>query len=140
MEPSNIISSGGALCSLGQSLFGSIYAILWSIVTYLGFWKCLLIFLSIIIWVAWEIIKKGTHSYNSENGLTPTFNTFIGASTYFWLQTLIYFIFQKFFSEAIYCLKWPYILHIFIFLVTGFALHITGIWSYWKIFGKKIRL
>lgn len=83
---------------------------------------------------------QGTHSYNSENGFTPTFNSFIGASTYFWLQTIIYFLLKTFFSEAVYCMKWPYGLHIAVFLSTGFILHVTGVWPYWKLFGRKVRL
>ena len=139
MVLNQLISTGGMLCSI-SSIFDSFYSIVWSAITFLGFWKCLLIIVALIIWILWEIFSKGTHSYNSENGFTPAFNRFIGASTYFWFQTFIYFILEKFFSEAVYCFKWPYALHIFVFLFTGFFLHIIGVWPYWKFFEKKIRL
>jgi hypothetical protein len=134
------ISNTGALCSLGQSVFGSTYSFLWSVITFFGLWKCLLIIVGLAFWIAWEVSTKGTHSYNSENGFTPEFNRFIGASTYFGLQTIVYFVLEKFFSEAIYCLKWPYALHVLVFFLTGFILHVTGVWPYWKIFGGKVRL
>src|ERR1019366_8502848 len=98
MNLNHIISTSGTLCSLGQSIFGSTYSILCTIITYLGFWKCLLIIVAIILWITWEFYTMNTHPYNSENGFTPTFNSFIGASTYFWLQTLVYFILEKFFT------------------------------------------
>lgn len=127
-------------CSLISSLFGSVYSIIWSVITTLGFWKCLLIVILLVIWLIWEIITKGTHPYKTENGLTPVFNSFIGATTYFWLQMAINLILETFFTKAVYCLKWPYALHITTFFLTGFLLNITGVWSYWKIFGKKIRI
>ena len=130
----------GSLCSLGQSIFGSTYSFLWSIVTFIGFWKCFLIIVLVILWIVLEIFTKNSHYYNSENGFTSTFNKFIGASTYFWLQTIVYLILENIFSSLIYCLKWPYVLHIYIFILTGFILHVTGVWPYWKILGRKVRI
>ena len=140
MDFYHIISTSGTLCSLGKSIFGSTYSFLWSIGTFLGFWKCAFIILLLILWIIWEIFNRNTHSYNSENGFTPEFNVFIGVSTYFWFQTAIYFILDKIFTEVVYCFKTPYFIHIGVFLFTGFFLHMTGVWPYWKIFGKKVRI
>jgi len=134
------ISSISSLCSLGQSFFGSGYSLLWSVILWLGFWKGLLIVIGIIFWTISEIVSKGTHKYNSENGLTPAFNSFIGASGYFWFQTIIYFGLKLIFTDAVYCFKWPYFLHSIVFLLNGFILHMIGIWPYWKVFGVKIRI
>lgn len=140
MSFDQVISSTGLLCSIGKSVFGSTYSFLWSAILLIGFWKCLLVLVAIILWILWELVTRHTHSYNSENGLTPVFNSFIGASTYFWLQTFIYFVLEKLFTEAIYCMKWPYVLHVSVFILTGFALHMSGIWPYWKLFGVKMRI
>ncbi len=134
------MESIGNACSIASSFFGSFYSFLWSMVTQLGFWKCLLILLGLIFWVCWEIFSKGTHKYNSENGLTPGFNRFIGATTYFWIQAVINLVLEYFFTSAVYCFKWPYGLHLGTFLLTGLFLHLIGIWSYWRLFGMKIRL
>lgn len=134
------VSTISPLCSLGQSFFGSGYSLLWSAILWLGFWKRLLIIIGIVVWIFFEIGSKGTHKYNSENGFTPMFNSFIGASGYFWFQTIIYFGLKLIFTEAVYCFKWPYFLHSIVFLSNGFILHMIGIWPYWKVFGEKIRL
>lgn len=140
MESAQIISSLGNLCSVGSSLFGSTFSLLWSIITFIGFWKSSLVLLLVIIWIVWELNTIGTHRYNSENGLTRVFNSFIGASAYFWLQSFIYFFLEILFSEGIYCFKWPYVLHALVFLLTGLLLNILGVWKYWKLFGEKVRI
>lgn len=140
MDFNQIFLTGGMLCSIGKSIFGSTYSFLWSAITYLGFFKCFLIIIVIILWIIWEIGTRYKHSYNSENGFTPIFNSFVGASIYFWSQEFIYISLEKFFTEAVYCFKWPYILHVSIFIFTGLLLNITGFWRYWKFFGHKIRI
>lgn len=140
MDVSQSIATLSPLCSLGQSFFGSGYSLLWSAILWLGFWKGLLIIIGIVIWIIYEIGSNGIHKYNSENGFTPIFNSFIGASGYFWFQTIIYFGLKLVFTEAVYCFKWPYFLHSIVFLSNGFILHMVGIWPYWKVFGEKIRL
>lgn len=136
----NQIFSIGTLCSLGKSIFGSTFSFLWSIITFIGFWYSLLILMMVVVWIIVEILTRNTHAYNSENGFTSLFNSFLGASMYFWLQALLYVILEKFFTEMVYCFKWPYLLHILVFLFTGFLLHIIGIWPYWKVFGEKLRV
>lgn len=140
MDIHEITSVLPTLCELGQSLFGSTYSFLWSIVIQFGLWKDILVVIFVIAWIAWEIGTKNKHKRNSENGFTASFNRFIGASGYFWFQALIYFGLKLIFTDAIYCFKWPYALHSIIFLLNGFILHIIGFWPYWKVFGKKIRI
>jgi len=138
----NLIFPIGDLCSLGKSIFGSTFSLLWTIITFVGFWYSVLLLLVIAIWVIFEVLNRNTHSYNSENGFTPLFNSFVGATVYFGLQALIYIILQKLLTEAVYCLKWPYALHFITFTLTGLILCWIGFWRYWRPLGVgyKIRI
>jgi len=137
------VSQLGLFCSLGKTVFGSGYSIFWSILTFLGFWKSLGVLFLLILWVIFELITKngGVH-YNSDNGFSPAFNIFVGASTYFWLQTFLYSILEKLFGQMIYCVSWPYILHVLVFTLTGLFLCLIGFWNYWRPLGIgfKIRI
>lgn len=140
MDITQAISTISSLCVSGRSIFGSGYSLLWSAMLWLGFWRRLLLIITIIAWVVYEIFSKGTHKRKTENGFTPMFNRFIGASGYFCFQTIIYFGLKLIFTDAIYCFKWPYALHSIVFLLNGFILHMIGIWPYWRVFGEKIRI
>ena len=79
-----------------------------------------LILLSLLAWVAFEIVtRNGGAHYNSDNGFSPLFNFFVGSSLYFGLQELLGIGLVKIFGDAIYCIEWPYALHALIFVATG---------------------
>ena len=106
------------------------------------FWKgvfslppSLLLFIvfGILFLVLKEIIMRGSNSYNSANGFTPAFNSFVGSFTYVGLQTVTFLLLSFVFGQSIYCMPWPYVAHIFVFVTTGLFLHLIGFWPELRI-------
>lgn len=101
----------------------------WTIITNLWSWYGLAFFAILAGWVIWEIYTRhGTAHYNSENGFSPTFNRVVGGGTYLLLQTVTYLILRVLFGGGVYCLPYPYVLHILVFVSTGKLLNLIGFW------------
>lgn len=130
----NSTFSIGNICSIIlDSTVSSSSGMLWKIITFLWPWQWIFIFLSLTIWIVFELkTRHGTAHYNSENGFSPAFNRFVGSGLYLGLQTVLFLILEFFFGSIVYCLGWPYILHVTVFLSTGLLLNISGFWPYLK--------
>jgi len=108
------------------SMFWSIVTSLWS-----NYWQIILPIIG--LWIVYEVItRNGSIHYNSKNGFSPTLNRVIGSGTYLLLQTIFYLILHFVFGDNIYTYSWTYILHVIIFVLTGFLLNLSGFWVYWK--------
>jgi len=130
----------GNICSIISVPFASsASSFLWQIILLLWPWYWLGIFLFLITWIIWEIItRNGTAHYNSKNGFSPSFNRFVGSGTYAGLQALVYLFFEKFFGDSVYCMVWPYEIHLVVFLSSGLLLHLSGFWPYlWEPSGQR---
>jgi len=101
-------------------------------------WHWLWIILALIIWVVWEIAtKNGTAHYNSKNGFSPGFNSFVGSGTFTGFQAILLLLFEKIFGESVYCMGWPYAVHFAVFASTGLFLYVVGFWPELRIFKNK---
>ena len=120
------------ICSLvTASVPHSLAGVLWAAITSLWPGYCILIGIAVAAWIAFEIATRhGNVHYNSENRFSPTFNRFVGAGTYLGLQALTYLMLQLLFGDPVYCLGWPYVLHVIVFASTGLLLHAIGFWPY----------
>lgn len=136
MEPKLLLKN---ICeAVSISTISSIHSLIWNVVGWLWPWNWIWITLIILCWVVLEIYTRhGNFHYNSKNGFSPTFNRFVGAGTYFAGQTILLLIMSFFFGQGVYCLPWPYPLHLVVFLSTGFLLHLSGFWPYLKESGRK---
>ncbi|PLX27896.1 hypothetical protein C0583_01505 [Candidatus Parcubacteria bacterium] len=107
----------------------TIHSFVWQVIFYIWPWKWILIMLLILMWAAWEIATRNSKvHYNSKNGFSPSFNRFVGSGAYLSFQTILFVSFEKLFSIKFYCLRWPYIMHLFVFITTGLFLYIVGFW------------
>ena len=128
---SGIFSLKDICSAITASAPHSTASILWGVITALWPWRWLLIVMGIICWVVFEITtRNGTVHYNSENGFSPSFNRFVGAGTYVGFQALVYLLLELIFGEGIYCIGWPFALHVIVFGSTGLFLHAIGFWPY----------
>ena len=122
------------MCSIiSISTVSSFSVFIWKIIVLLWPWYWFVIFLCLATWMTWEIItRNGSAHYNSANGFSPGFNRFVGSGTYMLLQSLLFLLFKIFFGESVYCMIWPYPVHLVLFLSTGLLLHLSGFWPYLK--------
>jgi len=131
MSAAHVISVADICSVVLEPAARSVAATEWVIVTTLWPWYWLLICVALAFVVAFEIATRhGSFHYNSENGFSPAFNRFVGSGTNLGLQSLLIGIFHWLFGDIVYCLKWPYVVHGFVFLATGLALHLSGFWPY----------
>lgn len=134
------IFSVGDICSIIGSVPSTTAGWIWTAITNLGFWYSALIVLGLVGWVIFEIVTRyTTTSYRSDNGFTPLFNVFVGGSVNFGIQELLGLLLAKMFSDAAYCVAWPYALHVSVFVATGLLLRFTGFWTYLRILGESPR-
>ncbi len=89
---------------------------IWFAIKSLWPWYWLLIVVLLIAWIIFEIATRhgGAH-YNSQNGFSPLFNSFVGSGTYALLQYLTYLALKKPFGPGVYCHPWSYLIHLTIF-------------------------
>ncbi|MBP9802384.1 hypothetical protein KBC40_02235 [Patescibacteria group bacterium] len=113
-------------------------AFVWQIVLFLWPWNWIWITCIILIWVVFEILtRNGEIHYNSKNGFSPAFNIFIGSGVFAIFQAITFLIFQLFFGGIVYCLPWPYALHLIIFASTSLFLHKIRFWPEIRIFKRR---
>ncbi len=132
----------GTICSIVSiTLASSINSFLWQLISFIWPWKWLWILGIFLSWIIWELrTRNGISHYNSANGFSPTFNKFVGSGTYIMLQSATLLFFVNFFGEFAYCMRIPYIIHLLIFLSTGYFLHKIGFWPHWnkpRIYRKR---
>lgn len=116
----------------------SISSFIWQIIFYLWPWKWILVVLFLGAWVVYELLtRNGTAHYNSVNGFSPGFNSFVGSGTFLGFQTILLLGFEKIFGESVYCMTWPYVIHFVVFASTGLFLHAVGFWPELRIFNNR---
>ena len=139
----DITQSLGRACSIISDIPRTFVSGVWTAISYVFSTYWYLVIPVLIIWVAIEIVTRNNHGYNSENGFTPAFNSFVGGGVFYVSQALIYLILKFFFGEGIYCASlWVSSFHLIPFVSTGLFLHGIGFWPYLKIpfTNVKIRL
>lgn len=127
----------GVACKLISSIPSSVAGGFWFVVqfSWSRYWA-----LIIPIFIGWTIFEK-IFGGSSENGFSPVYNIVIGSGVYAFFQFFTYSAFAHFLGDIAYCQIWPLAVHYFIFLITGFLLHISRFWPYWKVpFIGKVRL
>jgi hypothetical protein len=140
MNSLEILTTDNICKAISASVVSSASAFVWNVITLLWPWYWLWISILLVAWVAWEIATRhGTSHYNSENGFSPTFNRFVGSGTYLGLQGLLFFFFKVFLGEIVYCMIWPYAVHLIVFLSTGRLLHLSGFWPRLEQAGRRRR-
>lgn len=122
------------LCSAINAIPGTSISAIWFWILY-GFshyWY--IITPVIVIWVVFEIFTRNLHSYNSDNGFTPLFNSFVGGGVFYILSALIHFILSIFIGKGVECsLLWINSFYLIPFIATGLFLNAIGFWHYMKI-------
>lgn len=131
----------GEMCqALAIPTASSLSAFVWQIILYLWPWKWILVVLAIGGWTAWEIFtRNGNAHYNSKNGFSPGFNSFVGSGLYWGIQALILLLFAKVFGESIYCMPLPYVIHSSILVLVYLFLHEIGFWPEFRLFKRVYR-
>lgn len=129
VEIDKIFSIEGVCTAIGSRIPESISAMLWNVITTLWPWYWLVIVLALGVWIFYEIkTRNGTAHYNSKNGFSPPFNSFVGSGTYLGLQGLVYLLMTFILGDVAYCVPWTYALHVAAFLGTGHLLNAIGFW------------
>jgi len=125
----------GFCSAIGSQIPKSVSGLAWEIITRLWPWYWLGIILLLGAWIFFEIkTRYGNAHYNSKNGFSPPFNSFVGSGTYLGLQALVYLLFTLIFGDAAYCIPWSYAMHLIVFASTGHILHEIGFWPELRIF------
>ena len=115
-------------------LDGSVSAKLWYVITYLWPKGWFIISMTLVFWALWEMAtRNGGSHYNSKNGFSPLFNSFVGSGVYGSLQFLTHLVLDKVYGSIVYCKPWAYMLHLVIFLLTGGLLVLVGFWVEWRM-------
>jgi len=121
------------ICMKSGDIPGTILSGIWYFITssFSKYWY--IIIPVIIIWIIWEILSRDNHDYNSKNGFTPMFNSFVGAGVFCLFQYLTYLILVLFWGKGVYCAV-PMVsgFHIIPFFLTGIFLNLIGFWKYLK--------
>lgn len=131
----------GEICQASAvPLASSLSAFVWQVILYLWPWKWILVVLAIGGWTAWEIFtRNGNSHYNSKNGFSPGFNSFVGSGLYWGIQALLLLFFEKVMGDYVYCLPLPYIFHVSLLVIVALFLNKIGFWPEFRLFKKVYR-
>jgi len=89
---------------------------------------------AIILWVIFEFVAKGNHNFNSDNGFTPLFNSFVGGGVFCLSVAIIQFLIGLVIGKIAPCATlFISSFYLLPFLTTGLFLHAIGFWPYWKL-------
>ena len=131
-----------SVCGLIGDIPHSAVSAAWEFIFHaLSYWY--LVIPGLVLWVVLEIIFRNQHDFNSENGFSPIFNSFIGAGFFLLFETLIDWILHLILGNGVSCgLLWIRSFYLIPFLATGLLLHSLGFWPYLKLpfTGEKIDL
>ena len=130
----NMTEPLGQICSLINEIPHTFISAVWTFVahSFSLYWYVIVPFL--IMWVVFEVITRGGHSYNSDNGFTPIFNSFVGELVFYITAALIDLILEFFFGKGVNCsFLWVRTFYLVPFISTGLMLHGIGFWPYLKI-------
>jgi hypothetical protein len=121
-------------CSVLNSLPGTVVSGVWFFVssTFSKYWY--MIIPTLIIWIVYELFARHNHRYNSDNGFTPLFNSFVGGGVFLGFEFLITLVLNLFFGKATECvLLFTKSFYLIPFIATGVFLNFIGFWPYLKI-------
>ena len=126
----------GDICQvLAIPIASSISSSIWQVILYLWPWKWIWVVLILGGLVVREIItRNGTSHYNSKNGFSPGFNSFVGSGLYWGIQAILLLLFEKILGESVYCTALPYIVHVSILILVYLFLHWIGFWPEFRLF------
>lgn len=130
----DISQSFGGVCSLINDIPGTLISGVWFWISY-GFshyWY--VIVPALILWVGIEIVSRNNHSFNSDNGFTPMFNSFVGGGVFLGFESLIHFVANLFLGSTAECgFLWVNTFYLIPFIATGLFLNAIGFWHYMRI-------
>lgn len=122
------------LCSAISDIPGTAISAVWFWIAYGFSHHWYFIIPAIVIWVVVEFLTMNTHSFNSDNGFTPMFNSFVGGGVFYILSALIHFILGLFAGEGVECgLLWINSFYLIPFVATSLLLNAVGFWKYWRV-------
>ena len=124
----------GDLCSSINAVPGTIISGIWFFISlyFSKYWYWIIATLTIL--VLYEVGTRNTHKYNSDNGFTPGFNSFVGSGIFFGFEMLINLILNAIFGNATECiLLWTKSFYLIPFITTGIFLNLIGFWKYIRI-------
>lgn len=117
-----------SFCPLLSSIPTTERQVLWTVIQDTLPWN-LLVILAIALWVFVEFKTKLFR--RSRNGHTKLFNQFVGSATHFGFQAFIPLVLSLVFGNVVYCMLWPYVIHLFMFWFTWYFLkNIVKFWVY----------
>jgi regulator of protease activity HflC (stomatin/prohibitin superfamily) len=124
----------GQLCSVINDIPHTVISGVWFWISFAFSHYWYLIIPALIVWVTVEIITRNAHSFNSDNGFTPVFNSFVGGGVFYIFEYMIYFVLNYFLGSGVNCgLLWLDTFYLIPFIATGLFLHGIGFWPYMKI-------
>ncbi len=122
------------LCSVISDIPGTLISGVWFWIAYGFSYYWYFIIPAIVIWVAVEIFTRHSRSFNSDNGFTPMFNSFVGGGVFCILSAFLHFILDLFAGKGIECvLLLINSLYLIPFIATGILLNAIGFWHYWRV-------
>lgn len=130
----NSVSYIDSICSLVADIPHTAISTAWTWIFYAfsSYWY--LIVPALILWVIFEIFSRGNHDFNSDNGFTPIFNSFVGGGIFLLTGTLIDWLLHLVIGPGISCgLLWVRSFYLIPFVSTGLLLHGIGFWPYWRL-------
>ncbi len=118
------------VCGLSKSLNSSLNGFIWEIISKLSS-HYLMIAIILTSWVVFELLtRNGRFHYNSANGFSPVFNSFVGSGLYFFYYSLVLILPQYLFGEIVHCITLPFITHLLIFVAVKKTLKALNFWKY----------
>ncbi len=121
-------------CSLISDIPGTFISGVWFWISFSFSHYWYIIVPAIISWVVIEVFTMNSHSFNSDNGFSPLFNSFVGGGVFYILSALIHFILSFFIGKGVECgLLWINSFYLIPFVATSLLLNAVGFWKYWRI-------
>ncbi len=139
----------GEVCSLVSSIPNTTISWIWFWISYLltSYWYYIVP--TIILWTVYQIFTRWAHHYNSDNGFTPAFNSFVGGGVFFVFEFIINWLLMFILGSIASCgLLWTNLFYLIPFVATGMFLHGIGFWPYMMLpiinvkidlFGRRTR-
>lgn len=121
----------GGVCSIVGSIPSTTISWIWFWISslFLSYWYYIVP--AIILWSVYQIVTRGSHRFNSDNGYTPLFNSFVGGGVFFIFEWILSWILVLLFGPMVNCgLLFVDLFYLIPFIATGLFLHWIGFWPY----------
>lgn len=120
----------GSICSLSKGFNSSLNSFIWELINQFQSYY-LIIASAILIWIIFELLtRNGKFHYNSANGFSPYFNSFVGSGLYCFYYGLVLIFPHYVLGDIVYCVTLPVITHLLIFLLVKKTLVWIKFWKY----------